>query len=108
MRCTEDCAVVLKIGDERSSQPFKPIAEDEVGEPGLESLGDKALMRISACEEIRPWRIGSLQSRNGPSAVEFVVDVVIVRGGVFLFGETACGDPGDSGGSSRYHKLCAP
>ena len=65
-------------------------------------------MRILVWGEIRPWRIGSLQSSNGPSAVEFVVDDVMAGDGVFLLGETACGDAGDSGGSSRYHKLGAP
>ena len=48
------------------------------GELGLEMLGDEALMRISTLRETKLWRIGSLQSWNGPSETELVGDGVII------------------------------
>ena len=77
------------------------------GELGLESLGGDAVMRISAPREFKLWRIGTLQSWNGPSDAELVGGGVI--GDVLpRLGEIPCGDVGDSGCSSRYHKLGAP
>jgi len=96
--------------DNEPSWPLEPtdgVGKGGGGELGLEMLGDDALMRISAPREIKLWRIGSLQSWNGPSDTELVGGGVI--GDVLpRFGETASGDVGDSGGSSRYHKLGAP
>jgi hypothetical protein len=77
------------------------------GELGLEMLGDDALMRISASREPKLWRIGSLQSWNGPSDTLLVGDGVI---GDLLpwFGETTSGDVGNGGNSSIYHESGAP
>lgn len=93
--------------DSELSRPLEGI--DGVGKGGgLETLGDEALMRISAPREIKLWRIGSLQSWNGPSDTELAGDGVIIGDVLLGFGETASSDVGDSGGSSRYHKLGAP
>jgi hypothetical protein len=71
--------------DSESSQPLGPT--DGVGKGrgalGLGTLGDKAQMRISAPGETKLWRIGSLQSWNGPSDTELEGDGVII-GDVFL------------------------
>ena len=77
--CTVDRAGIrnMSVG---SSQPLG--LADGVGKGkgvlGLERLGDKARMRISAPGETKLWRIGSLQSWNGPSDMELVGDGVII------------------------------
>jgi len=51
------------------------IGKDGDGEVGLQ-MGDIALMHMLLSREIKPWRIGSLQSWNEPLAVEQVGDTV--------------------------------
>ena len=92
----------------RTLEPPDVVGEAGAGEQGLEFVGDGAQMRTLASSETKPWRNGSLQSRNGPSATEFVGDAVMLGDGPIRFGETPGGDVGDSGGSSRYHESGSP
>lgn len=67
--------------DNEPSRPLEPtdgVGKGGEGELGLEILGDEALMRMSTPGEIKLWRIGSLQSWNGPSDTELEGDGVII------------------------------
>ena len=65
------------------NEPSRPLEQTDgvgkggEGELGPEILGDEALMRISTPGEFKLWRIGSLQSWNGPSDTELVGDGVM-------------------------------
>jgi hypothetical protein len=67
----------LSIESSQSLGPADGVGKG-MGVLGLERPGDKVRMRISAPGETKLWRIGSLQSWNGPSDMEFVGDGVII------------------------------
>jgi hypothetical protein len=76
------------------------IGEEGDGERGLEFLDGMAQMQMSVSRGINPWRIGSLQSWNGP----FAVNAVMLNDILGLAGR----DVDDNRGFLRYHELDAP